>query len=493
MAHPSPIQRAPRQRLALPTLGPLLLAVLMAYGIWSIPSLIERWGFSIAGIVLLGAWAAVATTGALAVLRKPPDLSLVLLIASAILLARLAIATIALGRMSPGDPDIYPVIARQLLAGQGYYFDQADMGERVWALYPPAYPLLLAGWGAIAGFSTWSLVALNLLIDSAAAWMVARIGRQLGLPGAGRAAALLYLFWPSLIFSAPLAQKEGLATLLISVLASVWLAHARGGRSGWRSALALGAPAGLLALTQPGEAPLAALFGLVLVGQIGWRRVIGIGVAALPIAIMTMLPWWVRNWIIFGAFVPLTSAGGISLWIGNNADATGNWMAQPAYLRGVPELDYARRMAALAKLWIIGHPVDFIRLTLAKFVHALGVGEFGPFRFVITSPPIPPAMAALLLPVSHGGHLLLLGAGAVALRARRAPALATIALLLAACFAQLALFGVWFEFGERHREFITPFLLLAICVAASAWLAEADVGEPGIDRDLPDENSAYRG
>ncbi len=452
----------------------LLLAVLMFYGIWSVPSLIDRWGYSTAGIALFVAWAGVAAMGARAAMRDRPRSSLIIAAFITILLVRMAIGIIAQGRMSPGDPDIYPVIARQLLAGQGYYFNQQDMGERVWALYPPAYPLLLAGWGAIAGFSTWSLVALNLLIDAVAAWMIVRIGRQLEVPGAGRAAALLYLLWPSLIFSAPLAQKEGLASLLVLTLASVWLAQGRDGRPAWRSALALGVAAGLLALTQPGEAPLAALFGVVLVGRMGWRRMLGFGLAAMPFALLVMAPWWVRNWIVFGAFVPLTSASGISFWIGNNADATGNWMPQPASLRGVPELEYARRLATLASEWIIGHPVDFVRLTLTKFVHALGVGQFGPFRFVITSPPIPPMVGAMLLPVSHGAQLLLLGAGAAALRIGRSPALGTVALLLLAGFAQLALFGVWFEFGERHREFMTPLLLLAICVAASTLLRPAE-------------------
>jgi hypothetical protein len=36
-------------------------------------------------------------------------------------------------------------------------------------------------------------------------------------------------------------------------------------------------------------------------------------------------------------------------------------------------------------------------------------------------------------------------------------------LLIAACLIQLMFFGVWFEFSERHREFLTPFLLLLVC------------------------------
>jgi len=42
----------------------------------------------------------------------------------------------------------------------------------------------------------------------------------------------------------------------------------------------------------------------------------------------------------------------------------------------------------------------------------------------------------------------------------RPPAL-LIALIVAA-FAQMLMFGVWFEFGERHRIFLLPLLLLTV-------------------------------
>ncbi|MCF8710441.1 hypothetical protein L3X40_21675, partial [Rhizorhapis sp. SPR117] len=75
----------------------------------------------------------------------------------------------------------------------------------------------------------------------------------------------------------------------------------------------------------------------------------------------------------------------------------------------------------------------------------------------------------------HGAHLAMLGGAAVATRVRDDRAASTVLLLVAACGLQVALFGVWFEFGERHREFATPFLLLLVCLglarAQSWWLA----------------------
>lgn len=449
------------------------LGTLTLYALFSLPNVVDRWGFSATGIALFVIWALLVGGGAMLVLTRPPRVALALALLAGIVAARCAVAMLAVGRVSSGDPDIYPIIARHLLAGEGLYFDQADMGVRVFAFYPPAYPVLLAGWGALAGFSTASLVVLNLLVDLAAAWMIARIGARLDAPRAGRAAAFLYLAWPSTLFSAPLAQKEGLAILLVLILAHVWIGGLATQERGWRGALALGVPAGMLALTQPGWAPLAALFGLVLAGQMDWRRMLGLGVRGGLVAAVVMLPWWVRNWLVLGAFVPLTSAGGVGLWIGNNADATGNWMPQPAALFGLPELEFSRRAGQLARAWIVGHPLDFLRLNATKFFRAVGVGQFGPYRLFVMTPPLSSVIAAMLLPVSHGAHTLLLGMGATALRVRRVPGITVLTMLVLACVAQLALFGVWFEFGERHREFMTPFLLLAACMAVEAWRGQA--------------------
>jgi hypothetical protein len=442
----------------------VMLAIVAAYGLWVVPSLGDRWGWSLGGLALAGLWA-VLVWGARPLLRRWPTRREWIGLAVILIAVRMASGWLALGRVSSGDPDIYVSIARELLSGQGYFVDDPDMGIRAYAFFPPAYPVLLTGWGALFGLSTWSLLVLGSTADLVAATLIWRIGCRVGNAGAGRAAALRYLFWPSVLFSDGLAQKEGMSTALVLGLALVWLKRADGELAGWRGALALGIPAGVLALTQPGQTALSALFGLVLIGRIGIARVIGFGLRAMPVAAMVLLPWWLRNALVFGAFVPLTSAGGLSLWIGNSAEATGNWIQPPRQLKGLPELVYGKQAALLARDWIMAHPGNFILLTITKFVRAMGVGEFGLFRLAIMDPPISAFMTALLFPVSQLAHVALLGASSIALRWRARPDVALLTLLLLAGFVQLCLFGVWFEFGERHREFMTPFMLLLICAA----------------------------
>lgn len=432
-----------------------VLGLLLLYGLTAIPDLTARWGFGFAAIGAIAGWIALAATG-FHMLRERPGAAPIVALAVALIVMRSAFALLAVGRTSTGDPNAYLNLAKGLLAGHGLLIHD-PFTDTIWhALFPPLYPLVLAGWGAIFGFGTASVLTLGTLTDAAAAALLFALGKRLGSAVAGRRAAWLYLVWPSVLFSAPLAQKESLCALLILALALAWIDR----RTGWRGALRLGLPAGLLALTQPGQAPLAGLFGIVLVGRIGLWPMLLAGLRGGIVALVVLLPWWVRNALVLHAFVPLTTASGPSLWVGNNPDATGNWVPPPPDLKRLPELVYARRIKAIAVDWIATHPLDFVRLTLTKFVRACGISQFGVTRLVAMGPPFPRVLAAAVWPLSLLSHLAALGGAAVML-GRRVPF--TLVLLIAACGLQLLLFGVWFEFGERHREFVTPFLLLALC------------------------------
>ena len=439
---------------AIPGAVQAVLGALLLYGLTAIPDLTARWGLSAGSIVAIVGWIALAALG-FTVLRASPRRRSFALLAVMLMGVRVAFALLAVWRTSTGDPNAYLNLAKGLVAGHGLVIYEPYFGSAWRALFPPFYPLILAGWGALFGFSTPSVLALGTLTDAAAAGVLILLGAQLGSAAAGRRAAWLYLIWPSMLFSAPLAQKESLCALLVLSLALFWLRRP----TGWRGALALGVPAGLLALTQPGEAPLAALFGLVLLRQIGLWRVLSLGLRGAAVAAAVMLPWWIRNWIVFQAFIPLTTASGASLWIGNNPEATGNWEPPPTALKGIPELAYGPRIQRIAVDWIRAHPLDFVRLSATKFLRACGIADFSVTRLLAMGPPFPRMMAAGLWPLTHGAHLVLLGGAA--LRLGRVPA--TLVLLIAACGLQLLLFGIWFEFGERHREFVTPFLLLALC------------------------------
>ncbi|SFR82728.1 hypothetical protein [Sphingomonas jatrophae] len=431
------------------------LAPFALYALLTIPSLLPRWGASGIGLLLLIAWLGLAGV-AWPLARGRSGGLWPLLVGTAVAL-RLGAVLLVIGRVaSVGDAATYPALARGLLAGQGLVFHDTLLRIDFLALYPPAYPLLLAGLGAAGGVTLAVVWSSNVALDLLAAWLLARIGTRLGRPETGRAAAWLLAIWPPFVLAAPFAQKESL--LLALVLGFVLtVLRVAGRKPGWRDAAAAGVPAALIALTQPGLAFFPALIAIALLPEIGWARTWRLGVRALPVAVLVMLPWWFRNLLLLHRFVPLTLTGGIGLWIGNNPEATGNWMPLPAAWAGMDELTISNRAAAAAKAWIAANPADFVRLSLTKLVRALGVEQFALVRLSVLSPAPPAAVFAALLPLCQGGLALLLGGVTAGLGRVRDSAGVRLAL---AALVQIALFGVWFEFGERHRYMLMPFLLL---------------------------------
>jgi len=442
-----------------------LFAIITLYGIYSAPGLVQRWGgIERSALLVLAAWLAAAAL-AIPLLARRPGRTTWLALGLAAAALRVAIAIPCLDRMPGGDGLFYPLLAYSLSEGHGLQVHEPFIGETVRALYPPLYPLVLSAWNDAFGLATGALCALNLLIDGAAALLIVRLGQRVGSAGAGRAAAWLYLIWPSVLLSSPVAQKEGLVTLLVLALTHGWL-RARTTPDA-RAILSVGVTSGLLALTQPALVPLSAILGVLLT----WRTPATLARAASGgaiVAALLMLPWWLRNWLVFHSFVPLTSAGGMSLWIGNNPDATGNWLAGPVALRGMPELAYSRTLAAMAWHWIEQNPAGFVRLTLQKFVRAVAVAQADVARLADMHPVPALRLGQLLFPVAQASHLLLTATAAFALWRRP---VGRPQLLVAACLIQLVLFNIWFEFGERHRAFLTPFLLLLGCVYAADFLA----------------------
>lgn len=449
------------------------LAIFVAYGLFSLPTLLLRWRPPPSAILACIIWCLIALTPI--VLRRRGLNRLALLAAGAGMIAlRTLLGRIAIGHFPPGDAHMYLILAEHLRVGHVLEVYEPFMGVQTWALFPPLYPTLLAIWSMVGGLSTTSIVVFNALVDTLSAAIIVMLAEALGKRRAGLVAAWIFLIWPSTLLSAPLAQKEGLCTLLVLLLALQWVKYVQASRPGAREAGAIGISAGLLALTQPGVVPLAALFGLIALGG-GAKRFFVFGLVAMPAALAaTMLPWWIRNFAVFGRFVPLTSAGGYGLWIGNNPDANGHWLPPPRSLHGLSEIAFGQAAARMAMLWIKENPVGFARVTVAKALRGWGIAEFGADRFASSKPTTNAMVCGLMFAVSQVLHFALLIAAALRTSVLRVPGSRVLLLLVLACLAQTLFFGAFFEFGERHREFATPFLLLLAVWGISDPIAAGD-------------------
>jgi hypothetical protein len=172
-----------------------------------------------------------------------------------------------------------------------------------------------------------------------------------------------------------------------------------------------------------------------------------------------LTPWWIRNALVFGQFVPLTSSGGLALWVGAQPSGGVVWQAPPKSWWALGEMEAARVAAAEAWRTIIANPLGYFARCLIKFPRSFFYSNWAIDQLILAKGQRWPWLIQSNF-LRYGPTLVELWAVAMAgiglyrLRGQ------TIAWLLCGCIAQVMLFGIWFEFSERHRLFMTPFILL---------------------------------
>lgn len=158
-------------------------------------------------------------------------------------------------QLSP-DEDYYLRFALSVVRGGG--------STAQFAFMDPAYGYIVGGLFMLSGSSLFALYILQILLDTFTAWCLILIGRELGRPRAGLAAALIYGFTvTALLFCTTLLKTTWVANFM-----AVWVLCA------------------LLLLRKPGRYPWL-LFGLLCGYGIALRSTL-IPMAGLS---MVLLPW----------------------------------------------------------------------------------------------------------------------------------------------------------------------------------------------------------
>jgi hypothetical protein len=234
-------------------------------------------------------------------------------------LAARAALSLASGHTTPIiDMEEYLRLAQGLTDGRGYAGQEGPTAFR-----PPLYPAFLALVRIVWGDSVLAIrLAQGVLGALTCVLTVFLAGAVVGRERT-HWAGLLVALYPTHVMYASYLHREVLFTfLLVGALALL-------ARRGSARSLAAGIVLGLAALTNSaalGTAPLAALY---LVTRRQGRR------AALLLAgtVLVIAPWTVRNYRIFGSFVPVNTKAGVVFWEGNDE----------GWLRGETEWDIRNR------------------------------------------------------------------------------------------------------------------------------------------------------
>ena len=211
---------------------------------------------------------------------------------------------------------------------------------------------------------------------------------------------------------------EPLAMLFMSLLFASMTrlrAHPR------NAALNAGAAVAGLGLSRNVYVPLTLLVPL-LCGWLVWRaranarQAIGVALLIFGIGAGLQTPWWIRNCLVLGRFMPFGTQAGLNMNAAFSGDAVlhrGVWWSGANACNGCDEAEVAAARLARGQGWLFAHPGAALQLGVTKIAEtcAGGTREAGPVtvfyllallspiaiwrrrRIIDTSPPI----AALVL------------------------------------------------------------------------------------------------
>jgi 4-amino-4-deoxy-L-arabinose transferase-like glycosyltransferase len=300
------------------------------------------------------------------------------------------------------DEREYLLLARSLATGRGFTYSTLDgaplPGEHFGRA--PLYPALLAGViratpDALAGagdgpadlpVSGRVVAAIRALQAGLGGLVVLLIGalaqRAAGRRAAAAAAAIAAVF-PAFVWTPAFVFSET-SFMVVALLAAVALTPRR--RDGEApplppgTAAAVGLLLGLGILLRP-----AMLFFVAVLGP--WlfvvRRQRLAAVLLVVCAGCVVVPWSIRNTVVYGRFVAVASEGGITFWTGNHplAVGEGDLAANPGMKRS--NVAFRERHPGLSPealeplyyreslAWIRDHPLDWLALTARKAFYSV--------------------------------------------------------------------------------------------------------------------------
>lgn len=276
--------------------------------------------------------------------------------------------------------------AEDIAAGRGYQ----EYGDPT-AYWPVGYPAFLGLAFHLFGPGLMVARLCNIALAGASLACILIIARRVtGSPIAANLAVLLFALYPADISYSSLVMSEPLfnALTLGGVACLVALP--------WPAARVAGAGVafGLAALVRAHGLILPAVAGIAVLPLAGgaWKRSFATIAATYLVLAATLAPWCLRNLMALDAFVPVSTNGGVNLFIGNNPHATGGYrFDEPvrAPLRaatssrwrgGRGEVELDRVAGAMARRYMIEHPGATLAGWPAKLAELYG-GEWAVYHW----------------------------------------------------------------------------------------------------------------
>ncbi len=210
------------------------------------------------------------------------------------------------------DEIYYDDVATHLVEGRGFAQDRPT------AWTTPLYPIFLAGVYRVFGHSVVAVGILQSCLDMLSLLLLVALARRLWPdPRVAIASIALFAVYPPFVMNSRDLLTLTFYTPLLIGAVMVTLSMLRGEISSAK-AVAAGLLCGLATQTRPASSMLAvALAGLVALDPVR-RRGLRLREAALLVlvTVLVQVPWTIRNWRTFHAFIPTATLAGRTFWMG---------------------------------------------------------------------------------------------------------------------------------------------------------------------------------
>lgn len=211
----------------------------------------------------------------------------------------------------------YYRMVENFLSGKGLI-----IGENLKSFRPPLYPLFLSLLYSLH-FNLFFIRITQTLISSITVIFIYLLGKKVFNKKIGIISGLISSFYPFFIFYTGFLLTETLF-IFLTVLSIYFLVGAFENEKNILS-IKTGITMGLAGLCRPAIELFFPLSIILILSdraksiKIRWKKVILISIFFT----LTLSPWVIRNYKIFGKFIPGTTMGGWVFWEGNNPESIG--------------------------------------------------------------------------------------------------------------------------------------------------------------------------
>jgi 4-amino-4-deoxy-L-arabinose transferase-like glycosyltransferase len=304
--------------------------------------------------------------------RVPRGLWIVL--ALLVFVPRFAVIGLHLGRAYGGDELSYNQIARNVSSGRGFSGGQDAEVRYPTAARGPSYVLLVAAFDRLFGHDRTPLFVFQVLLDALTTLLLVRLAhRWFGSWWIAWVAGVLYATYPPIILTPASVLTETFTQCLLLLFVTgffAWLARRRG-----RDLVLASVALGLCALSKPHLAILGPIACLAALKVLSFPQAARALAVVVTVVTLTMSPWIVRNALVFHAFVPGVSIGGLGMWFGSGGIGghTIGGLEHPAVpdsvrrmIAGMSELEINRWATRETVRIVRDDPWRYARLSLLK-------------------------------------------------------------------------------------------------------------------------------